>query len=300
MAGLPRRGSMDTSQVAQTYLDAWTRRDPTAIVSIFADQGTYRDPGTQQVLRGAAIGAYARELFTAFPDLSFEATDVRPAGDGAVVARWIMRGTNAGPFRGAPPTGRPVALPGVDFIAVQGDRVSSVEGYFDRQTTLEQLGLQVVVQPYRVGPVSFGTSVHVDSGKRARPGAFSLTWIDARSDEEAEQVQEVTRTRIIPQLVTLDGFIGLLAMRVGHRLYTVTAWERPDQPRQLLGDGAHKAASQRFLSGGFGLAGQFSVWTPRDGSHLMVRCSCGEMVDLNEGNKTCVCGQSAPPEPAQW
>src|SRR2546422_4393697 len=98
MAGLPRRGSMDTSQVAQTYLDAWNRRDPTAIVSIFADQGTYRDPGTQQVLRGAAIGAYARELFTAFPDLSFEATDVRPAGDGAVVARWIMRGTNAGPL----------------------------------------------------------------------------------------------------------------------------------------------------------------------------------------------------------
>jgi len=287
---------MDTPQVAQTYFDAWNRRDSAAIVSTFADQGTYRDPNTGQALRGAAIGAYASELFAAFPDLSFEATDIRPVGDDAIVARWIMRGTNTGPFRGAPPSGRPVALPGFDFITVQGDRVSSVEGYFDRQTTLEQLGLQVVVQPYRVGPVSFGTSVHVDSGKRARPGAFSLTWIDARSDEEAAQVQEMTRARIIPQLVRLDGFIGLLAMRVGHRLYTVTAWERPDQPRQLMGNGAHQAASQRFLSGGLGLAGQFGVWTPHHESPLVVRCSCGEMMDLDEGSKTCVCGQPAPPE----
>jgi len=291
---------MDTSQVAQTYLDAWNRRDPAAIVSTFADEGTYRDPATERALRGAAIGAYASELFTAFPDLSFEATDVRLVGDGVVVARWIMRGTNAGPFRGAPPTGRAVALPGLDVIVVQGDRVTAVEGYFDRLTTLKQLGLQVVVQPYRVGPVSFGTSVHVDSGRRGQPGAFSVTWIDARSDEEAEQVQEVTRTRIIPQLVTLDGFLGLLAMRVGHRLYTVTAWERPDQPRRLLGDGAHRAASQRFLGGGLGLAGQFGVWTLHHGSHVLVRCSCGEMVDVNEGSKTCVCGQPAPPEPAQW
>src|SRR5439155_3927943 len=135
---------------------------------------------------------------------------------------------------------------------------------------LGQLGLQVVFQPCRVGPVTFGTSVHVDSGRRARPGAFSLTWIDARSDEEAEQVQEVTRTRIILQLLTLDGFVGLLAMRVGRRLYTVTAWERPDQPRQLLADGAHKAASQRFLVDGFGVAGQFGVWTPHHGNRALV------------------------------
>jgi len=80
----------------------------------------------------------------------------------------------------------------------------------------------------------------------------------------------------------------------------VTAWERPDQPRQLVGDGPHKAASQRFLNGGFGLAGQFGVWTPHHGNHLLVRCSCGEMMDLNEDSETCVCGQPAPPEPAQW
>jgi nuclear transport factor 2 (NTF2) superfamily protein len=58
---------MDTSRLAQTYFDAWNCRDPAAIASAFADQGTYRDPATGQELRGAAIGAYASELFTAFP-----------------------------------------------------------------------------------------------------------------------------------------------------------------------------------------------------------------------------------------
>jgi steroid delta-isomerase-like uncharacterized protein len=290
---------MDTSRLAHTYFDAWNRRDPAAIASVFADQGTYRDPATGQELRGAAIGAYASELFTAFPDLSFDVIAMHPAGDRAVVARWVMRGTNTGPFRGAPPTGRTVTLPGVDLLTVRGDRILSVEGYFDRLATLEQLGFQIVVQPERAGPASFGTSVHIESRRRGRPGAFSLTWIDTRSDAEAEQVQQVTRTQIIPQLVQLDGFMGLLAARVGHRLFTITAWERPDQPRQLAVSGPHQAAADRMLRGGFSLGGQAGVWTQHHVSPVLVRCSCGELINLDNGSKTCVCGRPAP-EPAPW
>jgi hypothetical protein len=143
----------------------------------------------------------------------------------------------------------------------------------------------------RVGPASFGTSVHIESRRRGRPGAFSITWIDTRSDAEAEQVQEVTRTQIIPHLVQLDGFMGLLAARVGHRLFTVTAWERPDQPRQLAVSGPHHAAADRVLHGGFSLGGQAGVWTPHHASPVLVRCSCGKLINLDDGSKTCVCGR---------
>ena len=93
------------------------------------------------------------------------------------------------PLRGNPPTGGTVALPGADFIAVEGDKIRSVQGYFDRRAFVEQLGLQVIVQPRSVGPFSFGSSVRAQSGKRTKPGAFSLTWIQVRSEEEARRFE---------------------------------------------------------------------------------------------------------------
>ena len=45
------------------------------------------------------------------------------AGDNVVAAQWVMKGTNAGPSGGGPPTGQSGARPGTDFIAVEGDQM---------------------------------------------------------------------------------------------------------------------------------------------------------------------------------
>ncbi len=172
-------------EVAQRYFDAWDRHDPEGIVAIFAEKGTYADPTTGGELAGAAIGEYARRLFTAFPDLSFKIVSVGIAGDSTVAAQWLMSGTNTGPFMGGPPTGGRVALPGADFITIAGDKVLSVRGYFDQKTLVEQLGLQAIVQPRAIGPVTFGRSVHMQGPRKTRPGAFSLTMINVRSRQEA-------------------------------------------------------------------------------------------------------------------
>ena len=124
---------MDATDVAKRYFDAWNRRDPEAIVATFAEGGTYTDPNVPEGLGGQAIGEYAAGLFTAFPDLSFDVVSQHTTGDGTVAARWLMRGTNTGSLRGNPPTGATVALPGADFIAVEGDKVRTVDGYFDRR-----------------------------------------------------------------------------------------------------------------------------------------------------------------------
>jgi len=101
-----------------------------------------------------------------------------------VAAEWLMKGTNSGPFAGGPPPGKSVALPGADFLTVDGDKISSIKGYFDRRTLVEQLGLQVIVQPCSIGAFTFGDSVRYTTGKGTKPGAFSFTWIDVNSDEE--------------------------------------------------------------------------------------------------------------------
>lgn len=73
---------MDATDVAQSYFDAWNRRDPDAIVATFAEGGTYTDPNVPEGLRDRAIGEYAAGLFTAFPDLSFDIISPHATGDG--------------------------------------------------------------------------------------------------------------------------------------------------------------------------------------------------------------------------
>ena len=287
--------------VAQRYFEAWNRRDPDGIVQTFAEGGTYSDPTSGGELTGAAIGAYAGGLFAAFPDLSFEFVCASATDDGRVVGEWVMRGTNTGSLNGLPPTGREVVLPGVDMIAVEGDHVRSVRGYFDGGTMVRQLGLQVVVQPRALGPVEFGTSVRMNSGGRKQPGAFSMTMLEIRDDREAAEVSERSRG-ILREMATMPGLISTVLGTVGRMMFTVSAWEHPDQPRQLLREGgAHREAMQRFFGPDFTRGGATTVWEPHRLNTMWVRCeACGRMADAHKLDGACQCGAALPEHPPYW
>src|SRR2546429_15381 len=102
-------------RIAQQYFDAWGRHDAAGIVAAFAEGRTYSDPQAP-ALTGEAIPAYSGQPREALPDLSLEIVGATLACDGLVAAQWRMKGTNTGPFRGLPPSGRSVSLPGADFI----------------------------------------------------------------------------------------------------------------------------------------------------------------------------------------
>jgi steroid delta-isomerase-like uncharacterized protein len=283
---------------AHRYFDAWNRRDPDAVAATFADGGTYTDPATGGDLVGPAIAAHAAALFAGFPDLSFEIVSDGATGPGTVAAEWLMRGTNTGSLRGAPPTGATVALPGADAIVVEDGLIRSVRGYFDRQTMLEQLGLKVVAQPAAAGPVSFGTSVHMQLDRPTPPRAVSLTWIDARSEEEAVEIQTAAR-RILPELRGVPGFLSALLARAGDRLFTVTAWEDAGAAAGLLRSPVHRSVMQRFFRSQLGAAAHTGVWVPERLNAVWVRCPrCGEMIDGNRAEGVCQCGTTLPRPPA--
>jgi len=290
---------MQPTEVARRYIEAWNTRSPAAITETFLEGGTYTDPVTNGPLTGAAIGGFAEGLFASFPDLSFEITSNAETGTG-VVLEWTMRGTNTGSLRGLPPTGVRIAQQGIDLIRVSGDKVVSVRGYFDRQTMLEQLGLQVVVQPHQIGPITFGVSTCVRSGSNATPGAFSLTMVDARSDEEVQEIRMYSR-RIMVGMPSMPGFLSFLGAVVGRRLYTVSAWTRPEDARCVMRDEAHKEASSEFLRGKLGTAFHGSIWTPHHFSAPWIRCpSCERMTSAKEGQSVCACGSTLPEVPVFW
>jgi len=293
---------MNPIDVAQQYFDAWNRRDPAAVLATMAEDGTYSDPGTGGPISGQAFAGYMQGLFAAFPDTSFTIASVGLAAPDLVAAQWIMRGTNTGSMMGLPPTGKPIELHGADFIRVSGDRITSVEGYFDSRVIPEQVGLQVIVQPKAIGPFTFGTAVRTWGGATGKPGAFSVTALHSRGAEDTKGVSELSR-QVATELLGMKGFLGLVSVVVDDRMLTISAWETPEDPRQVMRGGTHGEAMKRFHGTGdtLGGGGYTAVFVPERINAMWVRCpACQKMADHAARQGTCGCGAALPAPIAYW
>jgi steroid delta-isomerase-like uncharacterized protein len=290
---------MSGLDAARRYVAAWNARDTARLADAFLPGGTYEDPNTGGPLGTGPLGQYAAGLWAAFPDLTFEDAGFQETSGGEIVFRWIMRGTNRGSLRGLPPTGATVALPGVDLITARDGGVERVQGYFDRTTLMEQLGVQVHVQPYAVGPVRFGVCTSVESANPAPPGAVSLTMIEARNDAAVQQIRDVSR-RIMLQLCGMPGFLSFQGAVIGRRLTTVTLWESREAQREVMREANHKQAAQDMFGGGLGAAFHASAWALERLGELWIRCpACGELRD-GRTQGACRCGSAAAERPAFW
>jgi steroid delta-isomerase-like uncharacterized protein len=281
------------------YLSAWNARDVSAVLAALAPGGSYADPATGGPLAGAALEQYLSGFFVAFPDLTFAVESVC-GGDDYLTVAWTMRGTNSGPLNpGLPPTGASVALPGVDLFALDGGAIRSVQAFFDQKSLLGQLGLQVIVQPQALGPVKFGRALWLSAGSRAKPGAFSTTWIDVGDDAGRDEV--IVRSRqLFAELVQMPGFIGATFTNVAGRLTTQTAWESEAAAHGIMKLVNHKDAMRRVFAGDLGVALHTSVWTPVRQNPLWVRCaSCGQMEQYEPGGHS-ACGEPFPEQPPYW
>ena len=71
---------------------------------------------------------------------TYTVEDVVAEGD-RVVVRWTNTGTHSGPFLGAPPTGRPFSIAGIDIYRIENDLMAEHWHVVDQLTMLQQLGL---------------------------------------------------------------------------------------------------------------------------------------------------------------
>jgi len=222
----------------------------------------------------------------------FEIVSFAEAGSGRVVAEWIMKGTNKGTFHGLPSTGRPVSFQGIDVIEIGTDGIKAVKGYFDSRTVLDQLGLQVLVQPLKVGPFSFGNSTSVQSGKKKKTEAFAITTI-WNADTQTEEIRSLTKATAT-EMLRMEGFIGVSFFRIGDCGITISAWEKPEQTKQLMRGGSHSEAVRKFWAG-LSESVFTSVWVPHHINPLWVRCTvCKKMNDYEKNSGVCKCSQSLP------
>lgn len=129
----------DAAATLRRFLDeAWNAHDLRKFDELVSPRVVFHPP------RGpprdhAGYRETAEAFLAAFPDLHFEAE--RVFGDAThAAARLVITGTNRGPFRGRPATGRAVRVVGQPQCRVEGGRIVEFWQMFDELTMLHQLG----------------------------------------------------------------------------------------------------------------------------------------------------------------
>ena len=127
--------------VVRSYFDAVIARDPAAMAEHWADEGI-EDIVPVGVFRGPdEVRAYFTELFTAVPDAEMTLERVL-AQDDNVLVQWRMSGTfGGGPLMGVEPTGRRIELRGLDWLEVEGDKITRNTAFADGAALARGMGM---------------------------------------------------------------------------------------------------------------------------------------------------------------
>lgn len=125
---------------------------------------------------------------------------------------------------------------------------------------------------------------------------FGTIW---NKDEDSKEVRALSRD-IAKEMLSMDGFIGLTLVRIGGRGITISAWEKPENTKQLMRGGTHKEVMRRFWDY-LGQSAWTSVWIPNRINPLWIRCNlCDKMNDYEKNSGVCTCGEPLPEAPSYF
>ena len=115
------------------------RHDVSALRQFWTDQTVERFP--DRTCRGPdEITAYFEQAFAAIPDWHMEVIAVAEQEDDVFV-RWHLTGTHDGPLLGIAPSGKPLALDGIDHFVIRDGKVASNFVVLDQMQYARQIGM---------------------------------------------------------------------------------------------------------------------------------------------------------------
>jgi steroid delta-isomerase-like uncharacterized protein len=131
----------DNIAVVRGLYEACDQHDLERAAQVIAEDCEWIHVATGRILRGRSLIVEGlRAWGTAFPDGLVAIENIIATGPW-VVSEWHATGTNMGPLRGGPPTGRAFERRGCSVAEVRQHEIVRYREYYDRATQLRQLGL---------------------------------------------------------------------------------------------------------------------------------------------------------------
>lgn len=283
----------------EAYFQAWNAHDSKAVAELFSAAGTYEDPMTRMAVHPYDVEGVMESILSVFPDFHFEVRAKTLAADRAVV-QWELVGKNSKPLKpGVDATGKSLHLKGVEIF--EGDSgFTSVIRFFDQKSMYEQIGMQVIVEPFQQGKAAYGYSKRVATGNSSLPAVVGMTWIRFRDQSELDRIR-AHAAHIIQDFLDEPGFISIVTGAAGDRAFTVHAWENEEALHRALAK-SHSRAKHDFRTGDLSPGVWTSVWKPAHLNRLWTRCAvCAQPNDATDNPGACAnCGAALSDRPPYW
>ena len=127
------------AELIREAFEALNRQDLEALKRFWTEDTLERFP--DRTCHGRdEIADYFADAFKAVPDFHMEVESIVEQGDDVFV-HWHLTGTHDGPLMGIEPTGKPIAIDGIDHFVVREGRVISNFVVFDQMQYGRQLGM---------------------------------------------------------------------------------------------------------------------------------------------------------------
>ncbi len=128
------------AEVIRWSFDRLNANDVDSLKQVWGPETVERFP--DRTCRGSEeLAAYFEEALAAIPDWRIEITSLVEHGDDVFV-QWHITGTHSGaPWQGIAPTGKAIALDGVDHFVVRDGKVESNFVVFDQLDFARQIGM---------------------------------------------------------------------------------------------------------------------------------------------------------------
>ena len=128
-------------RVLEDWGRCWSSHEVDRLLPLFTDDVVYEDVALGRLNHGKdELRAFAEEVFTGFPDVTFDLTSRFATGSQGGV-QWVMRGTHQGDLPGIPATGKHVELRGATIVEFADGKIRRCSDYWDAATFLKQIGV---------------------------------------------------------------------------------------------------------------------------------------------------------------
>ncbi len=136
----------EPDEFADIWQEAWNTHEPQQVLELCTEDVIWDDPLTPEPAVGhAEVRRYLEDSWRAFPDMTFSWPERAYSADNGnrLALHWHLEATMLGEMNppGFAATGKRFITNGVDLLHLKEGRVAWYQGFFDRQSAAEQLGI---------------------------------------------------------------------------------------------------------------------------------------------------------------